>query len=131
MKSSHWKTNSLGESEIYISLFEDVHSCDLEIDSIRFAAPYKTLGGSVKYQAVEFEDFPLFCGDVVSIYGGKYIFLCSRRIEHENERGVMGHTAVDGMIVRGGAEGIIEWLDRSCWFVGVGTWGRNDSQQLV
>ena len=55
----------------------------------KVAHTLKSLGtehwGSVKYQAVEFEDFPLFCGDVVSIYGGKYIFLCSRRIEHEND----------------------------------------------
>jgi hypothetical protein len=81
---SYWERNDLGVSEIYISLLENKWYVDLEIDGIRFAAPYAVMDGNYKYQAVDV-GYPLFCGDAVHLHGKKYIFLCAAKPQHEND----------------------------------------------
>lgn len=79
MSKSYWKRDDLGVSEVYIALLENTWDVDLKMESVCFAAPYPVIDGSIKYLAVEFESFQLFCGDIVHFKGVKFVFLCARR----------------------------------------------------
>jgi hypothetical protein len=82
---SYWTRNELGVCEIYVALHDESYSIGTETESIKYAAPYQTSKGLLKYQAIELEQFALFAGDVVHTKENEYIFLCASKIDHKND----------------------------------------------